>query len=60
MIGTGVSRQMRCLGYVPDDEMSGLNARAAASVPIRDVWALRRPEITSDIAAAKSRLRTPA
>jgi glycosyltransferase involved in cell wall biosynthesis len=55
----GVDHQVHCLGYVPNDDMSGLYAEAVAlviplflataNIPILEAWASGCPVLTSDI-----------
>ena len=55
----GVENQIHYLGYVPDDDMSGLYAEALAlvmptffgptNIPVVEAWAFRCPVLTSDI-----------
>jgi len=55
----GVERQVRYLGYVPDEDMGGLYAGAAGlimptlcgptNIPVVEAWAIGCPVITSDI-----------
>jgi glycosyltransferase involved in cell wall biosynthesis len=55
----GLDEAIRCLGYVPDEDMSGLYAEAVAlvmptffgptNIPILEAWAFGCPVLTSDI-----------
>jgi glycosyltransferase involved in cell wall biosynthesis len=62
----GVERAVRYLGYVPNEDMSGLYAGAAALVmpvlfgptfiPILEAWATRCPVLTSDIRGTREQV----
>jgi glycosyltransferase involved in cell wall biosynthesis len=55
----GIDRQLRYLGYVPDEDMSGIYAGAVAltmptffgptNIPVVEAWAFGCPVLTSDI-----------
>lgn len=55
----GVERQIHCLGYVRDEEMSSLYAGATAlvmptlfgptNIPVLEAWAMNCPVLTSDL-----------
>jgi glycosyltransferase involved in cell wall biosynthesis len=55
----GIKDQVRHLGYIPDEDMSGIYARAAGlvmptffgptNIPILEAWAFGCPVLTSDI-----------
>jgi len=66
----GIEDQLYHLGYVPDEDMSGIYARAAAlvmptffgptNIPILEAWAFRCPVLTSDIRGIREQVQNAA
>jgi len=62
----GVAHQVQYLGYVPDEDMSGLYAEAVGlvmptffgptNIPILEAWALDCPVLTSDIRGVREQV----
>jgi glycosyltransferase involved in cell wall biosynthesis len=63
----GVEKQIHYLGYVPDEDMSGLYAEAVAlvmptffgptNIPILEAWAFGCPVLTSDIRGVREQVQ---
>ena len=66
----GLEKEIHYLGYVPDEDMSGIYAEAVAlvmptffgptNIPILEAWAFGCPVLTSDIGVFVSRSRNAA
>jgi glycosyltransferase involved in cell wall biosynthesis len=63
----GLEKEIRYLGYLPDEDMSGIYAEAAAlvmptffgptNIPILEAWAFSCPVLTSDIRGVREQVQ---
>ena len=66
----GLEKQIRYLGYVPDEDMSGIYAEAVAlvmptffgptNIPVLEAWAFGCPVLTSDIRGIREQVQDAA